>query len=304
VRQFGWPSGACAAERVWLVLAPPLSALRAALNGSDLGQPSPAAAGCEYDVTELLHERNQLALELADETLLADAGDRPSLPRGTVRLEVRSCAWISELGLSLEHDPQPRGVVAGTILALEDGPDRFSLLVTADGREWLYADRRVGEFVHEFSAPGSAAWCLGTPNRLMEVEVALLAGGQALWQVRLWTAARPAVVVDKRRMAVGGALIPLATLQDVAATADPQAAAPGLQRAGTQLARASAILPEEFYAACDRLGLGIVQRLTEAAPRSTIRALAYHPSILAWSGGLGSGALEGTGNRPRLECLQ
>jgi hypothetical protein len=138
----------------------------------------------------------------------------------------------------------------------------------------------------------------------MEVAVALLAGGQALWEVRLPTASRPAVVVDDDRMAVGSTLVSLATLQDVAVAADPQAVAQGLQRAGAQLARVPAILPEEFYSASDRLGLGLVQCLTGAAPRSTVRGLAHHPSILAWSGGPGSGALGGTGNRPRLQCLQ
>jgi hypothetical protein len=86
-RNFGYPGRIDAHERVWLTVGPASDRVRITLNGAFLGERE--GGGCEFEVTALLRDRNELAVEVEG---VATGG-----LWGEVALEVRCSAFLQNL---------------------------------------------------------------------------------------------------------------------------------------------------------------------------------------------------------------
>ncbi len=141
-RRFGYPGRIDAHERVWLTFAGLEGTADVRLNDVPLGRRTGADGPFEFDVTELLRERNELCVDVEDAT---GAGGL----WGEVALEVRCTAflrnvqarWVeAEGGWSLHLSGELVGSCAGA-LELYALAERATLLyapLTADGgvRPW------------------------------------------------------------------------------------------------------------------------------------------------------------------------
>jgi hypothetical protein len=128
-RRFRYPGRIDAHERVWLTIGPASGRLRIALNGTPLGQQD--NGGCEFEVTSLLRERNELSIE-------ADGGETGGL-WGEIALEVRCTAYLCDVacGAKLRENGSTRvcvtGAVAGSCAQL------LELYLLIDGSAAAYA---------------------------------------------------------------------------------------------------------------------------------------------------------------------
>jgi hypothetical protein len=128
-RRFGYPGRIDAHERVWLTVGVATGRLRVALNGTLLGEQD--GGGCEFDVTPLLRERNELSIEV-------EAGEAGG-PCGETALEVRCTAYLHDVacgvrpGDGVSARVWARGVVAGTCAEL------LELYLLIDGSPAAYA---------------------------------------------------------------------------------------------------------------------------------------------------------------------
>lgn len=282
VRPFGRPTGLMPDDRVWLVCDPALIGAALNLNGQRL-RGSAVGEPLEFDITAALAERNELRLVGPRSSAGASSAKRGvSLPEGLVCLEIRSHAWIDDLGLTIARSAgeMPMASMAGTVtLGGFAGP--MALVVAAQGRELFYAELASGAFRYTFAAPGVPDWRLGVPNALVEVEVRLLAAGHTCWQALLPTAVQPTVEFDEgRAVRVGPRELswPAAGV-GFSLASEPAEEARRLAEEGP-LAMLAQLMPRGFYQACDASGLGLVQPLPAGAAGGVVRKLLRHPSIL------------------------
>jgi hypothetical protein len=109
LRRFGYPGRIDAHERVWLTFAGVHDTAEVWLNGRPLGRRAGADGPFEFEVTDLLRERNELAVIVE-----APAGGGGLW--GEVALEVRCTAFLRGLRLwaTDEGDLHAAGEVVGT----------------------------------------------------------------------------------------------------------------------------------------------------------------------------------------------
>src|SRR5262249_56850076 len=112
-RRFGYPGRIDDYERVWLTFAGIEGAADVWLNGESLGR---HAGACEFDVTRLLRQRNELVVDVAAPS---DAGGL----WGEVALEVRCTAFLR--GVRMWAVPAVAGVelhAAGEVVGTAERP--------------------------------------------------------------------------------------------------------------------------------------------------------------------------------------
>jgi hypothetical protein len=140
-RKFGYPGRIDAHERVWLTIGPATGLLRITLNGVGLGEQ--VDDGCEFEVTALLHERNELTVEV-------EGGETSGL-WGEVALEVRCTAFLRDVSCTaaITSDGLARVRVMGELAG-----------AAADALElYLLFDRSTVAYVL-LPAPAAQPFCL------------------------------------------------------------------------------------------------------------------------------------------------
>ncbi len=105
LRRFGYPGRIDAHERVWLTIGPASDRVAVTLNGVYLGEQD--GGGCEFDVTALLRDRNELAV-------VVEGGADGGL-WGEVALEVRCTAFLRNVQCGAAVDG------SGLVLVHADG---------------------------------------------------------------------------------------------------------------------------------------------------------------------------------------
>jgi hypothetical protein len=130
-RRFGFPGRIDPHERVWLTTAGVSDRAEVALNGTLLGRVE-GAAPAEFDVTDLLHSRNELIAEVEGP---AEGGGL----WGEVALEVRCTAFLRDVRAWISKEELH---VTGTVVGSADGPlDLYVIL----GRRPLVEGRVTAE---------------------------------------------------------------------------------------------------------------------------------------------------------------
>ncbi len=305
MRSFGRPTGVTAGESVWLVLDPALLGAEAACNGRVLSSLGQAAAPLEFDITDLLADRNELRLSADSLPALPGGGRGGSLSEGLVKLEIRRDAWIKDLSILAvdDGDQDPTLRLAGEIV-VRGAPSALALVVTVLGRELLYREVGGGEFQFDTTAAELPRWKLGARNELADLELRLLAAGHVCWQARLPVAARPPVELRAgHAVNVAGQSVEWpAAWQSPPLPFEPSAYAFRLAEEAA-LAALPRVLPNAFYRSCDELGLGILQRTPPGTSPAVVRQLLRHPSILD-CGDHVSPVNPLSGNRPAPAGLQ
>jgi hypothetical protein len=127
-RKFGYPGRIDGYERLWLTIGRASGRLRVALNGTPLGASD--GGDCEFEVTALLRQRNELTIEV-------DGGESGGLG-GEVALEVRCTAFLRSLACAAttDADGSVRVVVTGELVGT--AADVLELYLLTDGRTVAY----------------------------------------------------------------------------------------------------------------------------------------------------------------------
>lgn len=264
-RRFNRPSGLDPHERVWLIVEGVDAFGAAALNGRALGEVRGYALPARFDVTDLLGQANELLLEVELPSAMHDASaplrpgreDLAGGPIGEVRLEIRAGASIERLAIWTTREGDAARLHASGEVVGNGGGESLAVVVNGAERELLYADVQLGEpFLFSTPVEGFPIWPYPPGCAGLNLEIKLLAGGSALWQTELQTAAP-----DAQRLTESfGMLKP------------PSGAADGRQ-----------ILPDAMYAQFDQSGQAVVQAVPISWAEDVCPRLAHHPSIVAWS---------------------
>jgi len=114
-RRFGKPARLDAFERVWLTFAGVDGRAIFSLNGQEIGSCEGTNGTFEHDVTALLQERNELAVEI-------HSADGNGGLWGEVTLLVRCTAWLAEVRCE-------KGRVSGKVVGSADRPLDLYILV-------------------------------------------------------------------------------------------------------------------------------------------------------------------------------
>jgi hypothetical protein len=128
-RKFGYPGSIDAHERVWLTMGPATGHLRVAVNGVGLGEQ--VDGGCEYEVTALLRERNELTVEV-------EGGETSGL-WGEVALEVRCTAFLRDVSCAAVVTSDGSAQVRATGELAGAAADALELYVLLDRSTVAYA---------------------------------------------------------------------------------------------------------------------------------------------------------------------
>jgi len=303
-RSFAAPTNIAAQERVWLLLDGVDHTGVISLNGAELARLEGYLAHTSLDVTERLRPRNELAVEIA----LPDdpEGKLPRLGRhgraggllGEVRLEVRQHLFLEPLTFAVHLQENPTGEDAG---GAADDPTQvldirgrvgghagdeedLSLLVTVARQEVLFEGVVPHEQFH-FTIPvlGLPVWQAGKGRAGEEeradgsdtVDVALVAGGVALWQLSRRTWCRPAPSEP----------LPISEVKIVDFPDEPPTVDLLRQVLGTPIPRhilCHRILPDAYYDAFDDMGLCVMQPPASVGNADAAARLSGHPSIIYW----------------------
>jgi hypothetical protein len=128
-RRFGYPGRIDAHERVWLTLGPATGRLRITLNGALLGEQD--GGGCEFEVTALLRERNEVGIEVE--------ADKAGGQWGEIALEVRCTAYLRDMACGAKvGDAGSTGVWAGGKVE-GTSAESLELYLLIDGASVAYA---------------------------------------------------------------------------------------------------------------------------------------------------------------------
>jgi hypothetical protein len=141
-RHFGYPGRIDADERVWLLFEGFEGDTQIALNGAALGRHRGVDGPLEFDVTQLLNERNNLVLEIESE---AESGGL----WGDVALEIRRTAYLRGVSMCRGESPagpelRVRGQVVGECAGL------LELYVLLDNKTVAYTQTQADPAGHAF----------------------------------------------------------------------------------------------------------------------------------------------------------
>jgi hypothetical protein len=166
-RRFGLPRRLDANERVWLTFAGAHASAKVSLNGQALGEQAPASGPFEFQVTELLGDRNELVVEI-------ESSDNGGGLWGEVALEIRCLAFLRDLRAWTDSSGR-RAVVEGLVVGEKNdsraSPDSAPLEIYV-----LHGRRTVG-----YAAVTAAR--AGRPFRVTSEEFAEPAQGEVLVQL-------------------------------------------------------------------------------------------------------------------------
>jgi hypothetical protein len=122
-RRFGYPGRIDEYERVWLVFAGFDGTAKVALNGRFLGEQRGANEPFEYEVTSLLQQRNELAVEVESST-------SPGGLWGDVALEVRCTAYLRGVRIWADPSKDPARLhLAGELIGTCERPLELYMLL-------------------------------------------------------------------------------------------------------------------------------------------------------------------------------
>jgi hypothetical protein len=114
-RRFGRPRQLDAHEHVWLTIAGMAGELSISLNGQPLGTAAACSGSAEFEVTHLLHERNEVTIEVRTAPPAADRW-------GDVALEVRCPAYLRSVRTEMESaEDGQRLHVRGEVVGAAEG---------------------------------------------------------------------------------------------------------------------------------------------------------------------------------------
>jgi hypothetical protein len=162
-RRFGYPGRIDDHERVWVILDTPVGPVRLEVNGTDLGTHAGAA---EVDVTQLLAERNELAVDVID-----FAPERGLW--GEVALEVRCSAYLRNVKVMWAGGEV---VATGEVVGTADGP--LELYLVADRSPAGYAKADPAWSVQPFALRAPGINGEGEPVGRVKIE---LVQGAVVW---------------------------------------------------------------------------------------------------------------------------
>jgi hypothetical protein len=172
-RRFGYPGRIDAHERVWLTFAGAEGAAAVWLNGHLLGRREPSEAPFEFEVTSLLRDRNELAVEV-------EAGGGRGGLWGEVAMEVRCTAFLRGVRAGVAEGNKVR--VRGEVVGASERP--LDLYVLLDGRTAGYTTVTPSPHGEPFQVDAEA------PGVGAAVRVELVDGG-TVWYVAELTPDQP-----------------------------------------------------------------------------------------------------------------
>jgi hypothetical protein len=175
-RRFGLPRRLDPHEWVWLTFAGVEGVADIMLNGTSLGQQEGATGPLEYEVTELLRDRNELIVDV-----LAPEGNGGLW--GEVALEVRCSAFLQHVGFSADFDGEAVTLhAAGEVAGSWDCPLELYLILdrstVAYATVEASATSRVFQLASEPLLP--ERWRSGRP---MTVRIELVQGATVWYSV-------------------------------------------------------------------------------------------------------------------------
>lgn len=301
-RSFAAPTNIAAQERVWLLIDGVDHTGVISLNGVELARLEGYLSHTSLDVTDRLKPRNELVVEIAlpedPEGKLPRCGrhGRAGGLLGEVRLEVRQHLFLEPLRFCvyLEQSPTAEGSdatvgEASQILDLQGrvgghagDEEDLALLVTVARQEVLFEGVVPHEQFH-FKIPvlGLPVWQARKGRAGEEeradgsdlVEVALVAGGVALWQMsrRTWCRQLPSEPM------------PVPDVKIVDFPDEPPTVDLLRRTLGAPIPRhilCERILPDAYYDAFDDMGLCVLQPQASVGNAGALARLASHPSII------------------------
>lgn len=291
-RRFGRPSGLEPHERVWLVIGGADASGMATLNDRPLGRVPGYCLSGHFDVTELLEDRNELAVDVElppDEHHPLRPG-RENLPgglMGEVRLEVRARRWIERLWLEAIGPAGAARLLVCGIVAGEPTRETLAIRVTSEHAEVIYQDVQVGKpFCCEEPIPNVAPWPpKGQRPSSSPVSITLIEAARGIWSTARQVACR-AIDWDaeRGRLLVAG--------QPIDLPVKPTTCRPG--RSTAELAESvrarepravlatDRILDQRDYTLLDKMGVRVLQAVPPDWAAEVCPALSSHPSIVAW----------------------
>jgi hypothetical protein len=131
-RRFGYPGRIDEHERVWLTFDGVEGTARVTLNGQVVGEQGGAEGTFEFEVTSLLRQRNELAVEIESSTTGGGLW-------GEVALEVRCTAYLHDVRIWVDPAEQTTRLhVTGVLIGTCERPlelyvlcDRYTVLYTS-----------------------------------------------------------------------------------------------------------------------------------------------------------------------------
>jgi hypothetical protein len=160
-RRFGYPGRIDAHERVWLILPAVERIAAVRLNGELLGRQE-GPGGCEFDVTALLRERNELTVEL--DTAAGGTWDG-------AELEVRCTAFLRGVHVWTEGNTLH---AAGEVVGMAERP--LELYLLRDRSTVAYATAEANPAGQPFHLIGEGS--ISPPVQDVRVE---LVNGAVVW---------------------------------------------------------------------------------------------------------------------------
>ena len=316
-RRFNRPSGLEPHERVWLVLEGADGWGEVSLGGKPLGRLGGYSLAAGFDVTPLVEDRNELAVDVTlphrdaagEQPLRSGRAHLPGGLVGEVRLEIRTSHWIDDLSL------EPAAGESGVTLSVRgrvSGPsesENLTLVVDGPTGEVLASDvTACSTFALTAAVKGLPDWPWAS-GRTPEVNVAvrLIGGAAAVWEKHFTVSQRPLEWNEAEQvLTVAGEALPLPVepLQPNDTLDECRFAAEVAHLAGKAVGW-DTMLPESFYGVLDGLGVRLLQGVRPEWAAEVCRPRAHHPSIVAWVAPRGAlGPLQriigerGSGDRP------
>ncbi len=279
-RRFARPTGLSSDESVWLTIAGADAEGMLRLNGQKLGTVEGYFLDASFDITDRLEERNVLELdvrlpEMSEQDAARCRGGREHLPGGPIglaALEVRTTAFLSGLTVTAGGEP-PQLLAEGRVFGvLGDVP--LEIAFTWQQHELAHQAVRPGE-LFQVSVPAGMLPVWPLEDASSPIQVKLLQGGSCVWQAETF-GARTEINYDPATHTLGCGSHAF-SLEEAIPIARPENA-----RQKPRILRATTVLPEEFYSACDEAGVAIVQRISPHWGSEICRRLSCHPSIIGW----------------------
>lgn len=165
-RHFGYPGTIDADERVWLLFEGFEGIAQITLNGNYLGEHDGGSGPCDYDVTQLLTQGNDLDLVIESP---AESGGL----WGDVALEIRATAFLRNVRPCLDAGEL---AVDGEAVGTSENP--LELYVLLDNKTVGYLVVTPSLCGQAFRIKAELPFPLGAPEHTVRVE---LVNGAAVW---------------------------------------------------------------------------------------------------------------------------